>query len=77
MTERKTDPANSNAMGKYLDDLQSMSTRLAGVLTAAAFLENEGRCEEGRSTLVYLAEELANDLTGALDVVRRPKGELA
>ena len=72
MTEHILLTENASVMGKFLDELQDKSTRLAGVLKAAAFLEGEGQCSDGRATLVYLAEELANDLTNALDLVNRP-----
>jgi len=70
-------PATEITLDKYLADMQDRACRLSGVMNAIAFLENEERCDEGKAALIYLAEELATDLYGALDCTRIPKGELS
>lgn len=77
MTEHKTTPVNAIAHRTYLDEMQSSATRLAGIIKAAAYLENDGGCDDGRAALVYLAERFANELANDLDFVNRPKGEVA
>jgi len=54
--------------------MQRRACRLSGVMNAIAFLENEEQCNEGKAALIFLAEELANDLNNALDSVNRPEG---
>lgn len=68
---------NTPGLSEYLTDLHQQATRLSGVMRAVAHLENEGGCEEGRATLVFLADELANELCTALDCVNLPKGGAA
>lgn len=65
-----------NPLPAYLTDMQSRALRLAGVVRAIAFITNEGRCDEGRIALTYLAEELADDLNQALDAINIPNGEI-
>lgn len=73
------EPASGTVPGlpEYLSDVHQQSTRLAGVMRAVAHLENEGGCDEGRATLVFLADELAQKLCTALDYVNVPKGGAA
>lgn len=77
MTEHNPTSGNAPSLAKYLSDLQDKATRLHGVLEAAAFLVNEGGCKHGQAALTYLSEELANELSIALDTVNLPKGTLA
>lgn len=77
MTDHNTNSVNATALRQYLDDMQSNATRLSGIIKAAAYLENDGGCEDGRAALVYLAERFANELTNDLDFVNRPKGIVA
>lgn len=74
----KTTPTPGDAPGvsEYLTAVHSKAVRLSGVVSAIAFLDNEGRCEEGRSALTYIAEELVQELTLALDTVNLPAGTL-
>ena len=67
----KDDPLNL-----YLTDMQARACRLSGVMSAIAYLENEGACTEGRMALTFLAEELATDLYNALDTINIPNGEI-
>ena len=76
MTKTTPLPGNDTGLPKYLQDMQARACRLSGVMNTIAFLENEMACEEGRTTLVYLAEELAIDLYRALDSVNIPAGEI-
>lgn len=64
-------------LSKYLTNLHERATRLSGIMRAAAHLESEGGCEEGRATLVFLADDLANEMCTALDYVNIPKGGVA
>ncbi|MCC5968403.1 MAG: hypothetical protein JJU15_00465 [Pararhodobacter sp.] len=77
MTNETPSAGNTPGLPEYLQDMQDRASRLSGIMNAIAFLENEGRCEEGRVALVYLAEELAAQLNTALDSVNLPKGELS
>ena len=47
MTNLAPTPGNAPALSEYLTDLQSKAVRLSGVKPVIAFLDNEGRCEEG------------------------------
>ena len=47
--------------------IHTTALRLSGVLNAVAFLENAGECKEGQSALIFLAEELGQELENALD----------
>jgi len=74
MTDKTPSPGNAPGLAAYLDDMQSKATCLSGILSAAAFLVNEGACKEGQDTLIFLSEDLALELTRWLDVVNRPEG---
>lgn len=63
----------NDALNNYLDDMQGRASRLSGMMNAIAHLQNEEACKEGQATLIYLAEELAAELSTALDAVNRPE----
>ena len=76
MTSTTPTPGNDTGLPEYLKDMQGRACRLSGVMSAIAYLENEGACTEGRMALVYLAEELASELYDALDTINIPNGEI-
>ena len=47
--------------------IHTKALRLSGILQAVAHLENESACAEGRSALIFLADEVAQELEGELD----------
>lgn len=75
-TKTTPTPGHVPSLPEYLSAVQSKAVRLSGVVSAIAFLDNEGRCEEGRSALTYIAEELSRELSRALDIVNLPAGTL-
>lgn len=64
-------------LSAYLSDMQARACRLSGILSAVAHLENAAECREGKAALIFLAEELAQDLNSGLDCTRIPKGVVA
>jgi hypothetical protein len=72
MTTITPTPGTDPDLRDYVSNLQAKACRLAGVMRAAAHLENAGTCNEGRVTLIYMAEELAEELYRALDIVSLP-----
>jgi hypothetical protein len=57
----------------HIDDMHSQACRLSGVLNAIAYLENESACGAGRTALVYMAEELAEQIYSGLDCINLPE----
>ena len=57
-----------------ISSIHRTAVRLSGVLSAVAFLENEGQCKEGQSALIFLAEELGLELENALDTYSTRQG---
>ena len=55
MTHQNPTPGNDPGMSAYLDEMQSKSLRLSGVVAAIAPLESEDACREGKVALIYLA----------------------
>ncbi|MFN4129796.1 MAG: hypothetical protein ACK4GC_08265 [Paracoccaceae bacterium] len=77
MTEHNPTLGNVTSLPKYLQNMQDKAMRLSGVMAAIATLTNEGSCMEGQVALIFLAEELALELSNALDSVCIPKGIVA
>lgn len=50
-----------------LSEIHEKALRLRGVLNAVAHLQGESACKQGRAALIYLAEELSEELESALD----------
>ena len=76
MTNVNADSATDTGLPvllRYIDDVQNKAVRLAAVMNAIAFIENEGRCSEGRTALTYLAEDLAAEIVADLDRVNLPR----
>lgn len=71
------DTRNTTDLRRYLANLQLEARRLAGITRAIAYLEAFDGCEEGRTTLVYLAADLAKELREKLDCVHIPNGGAA
>ncbi len=72
---KNVNPTPGNTPG--LPAIHTKALRLSGILSAIAFLENENACAEGRSQLIFLAEELSEELTDALDALYTKEGRAA
>lgn len=66
----------STSLKTHLGHLQHLATRLSGVMSAIAYLENQDECRDGQAALIFLAEEMAHQLNNSLDIVNIPKGEI-
>jgi hypothetical protein len=77
MTDNNATPANDTSLPKYLQNTQDKATRLSGVMAAISTLADEDKCRNGQIALIYLAEELADELCNDLDSLRIPKGVVA
>lgn len=76
MTDNNAIPANNpalSALKAHVQEVQNKACRLSGLVNAIAYLEGEKACEEGKCALIYLAEELAEEINLALDTVSLPK----
>lgn len=58
----------------HLDEIHRTAVRLSGVLNAIAFLENQDACREGQATLIFIAEEIGQQLESDLDRFCTQKG---
>ena len=76
MTHQTPTPGNAPGLPEYLADLQTKAVRLSGVMSAIGFLQNEGKCEDGRIALIDVAEQLANELSDGLDSTNLPRGAM-
>ena len=76
MTKTPT-PGNAPGLPEYLADLQTKAVRLSGVMSAIGFLQNEGKCEDGKIALIDVAEQLANELSDGLDSVNLTRRALS
>ena len=63
-----TDQADPPRLAKRIDTAYDKALRLSGVLQCVAHPENDNACNDGRIALVYLAEELADELMRHLDL---------
>jgi hypothetical protein len=71
---RKRDHAkDARLLRKHMYDVQSKACRLSGVLNAIAYLENDDACEDGQAALIFLAEEMAQEVFTDLDSVNLPE----
>lgn len=68
MTDHNPDSGNAPGLAAHLSDMQTLACRLSGLLKALAYLENDDACREARSSLIYIAEDLATRLNNGLDV---------
>lgn len=64
----------TTAPAPTLNECYRNAVRLSGVLEALAFIHTESLedpkiCREGKDTLIFLAEELANELDERLDLL--------
>ena len=66
-----SEPITFSHVHDEIERLEGMAARLAGIIGAIGLLQPEHRHAEATACLVYLSEELANDLNqgmGALSV---------
>lgn len=70
MTDHTPTPGNAPGLpAPSISDVHKKALRLSSILSAVAYLENESACAEGRSALIFIAEELSAELELALDHV--------
>ncbi|MCC5966499.1 MAG: hypothetical protein JJU24_10195 [Natronohydrobacter sp.] len=78
MTNPNPTPGNTPGLpAPSISACHNKAVRLSGVLSAVAHLENENACAEGRSALIFLAEELSAELESALDLMNSSRGQAA
>jgi len=64
-----------NPLLKHVQDVQDQTVRLCGVLRAIDFLDNEGECNDGKTALIGIAKEVADDIGAALDSANLPDAD--
>jgi hypothetical protein len=62
-----------SALRKHVEDQQTRSCQLIGVLEAIATLDNEGIAPNAVTTLIQVALNIANEIDTGLDCVNLPK----
>ena len=72
----RSEPITFGHVYDEIERLHLKATRLAGIANAIGMLWPEHKCSAGTAELIFLSEELANELNSEIDALSMKASEL-